>query len=97
MIITKYECAVKFWAHINIADLLLLEVIMKKYAKANEVRISEITPKGWLREVLVDEKNGMTGNLHKIGYPFNTECWKYKSRNQYGCGCTNGSYCEVLC
>ena len=57
---------------------------MKKYAKANEVRISEVTPKGWLREVLLDEKNGMTGNLHKIGYPFNTECWKYKSLAEGG-------------
>lgn len=52
---------------------------MKKYGKMEEVKIAEITPNGWLRETLIAEKNGITGNLHKIGYPFNTECWKYKS------------------
>ena len=52
---------------------------MKTYNKLQEIRFSEIIPKGWLREFLSAEKNGMPGNLHKIGYPFNTNCWSYKS------------------
>ena len=52
---------------------------MRNYNKLNEIRFSEITPRGWQREFLNAEKNGMPGNLHKIGYPFDTNCWQYKS------------------
>lgn len=52
---------------------------MKKYSKLNEVRIKNIEPHGMLRKTLECERDGITGHLHEIGYPYNTECWKYKS------------------
>lgn len=52
---------------------------MKKFSKLNEVRLKDITPEGWLKRVLLSELDGMPGNLHKIGYPYDRECWKFKS------------------
>lgn len=52
---------------------------MKKYSKLNEIRLSDIEPKGWLHETLKCERDGMPGHLHEIGYPYDTRCWKYKS------------------
>ncbi len=34
-----------------------------------------ITPKGWLRQYLVNQRNGLTGHLENAGYPFNTKGW----------------------
>ncbi len=52
---------------------------MEKYSQLYEARYSRIKPGGWLREILLAEKNGMPGNLDKIGYPFDTRCWEFKS------------------
>ena len=52
---------------------------MKKYSKLNEIRLKDIKPEGWLEDTLQCEIDGMPGNLHKIGYPYDRECWKYKS------------------
>lgn len=52
---------------------------MKNFAKLHEIRLSGVKPLGWLRGFLEGEKTGMPGNLHRIGYPFDTGCWKYKS------------------
>jgi len=52
---------------------------MKKYSKLNEIRLKNIKPEGWLRKTLQKEMEGMPGNLHKIGHPFNKSCWKYAS------------------
>ncbi len=57
---------------------------MKKYSKLHEIRYSQVKPDGWLKAALVEEKNGMPGHLHEIGYPFDTECWKYKSLTDGG-------------
>ncbi len=52
---------------------------MKKYSKFNEVKFKHIHPAGWLKKTLEKELCGMVGNLHEIGYPFNTHCWQYKN------------------
>ena len=52
---------------------------MKKYSKLSEIRYEKVKPSGWLLKTLEAEKNGMPGNLDKIGYPFDTNCWEYKS------------------
>lgn len=57
---------------------------MKTFDKLHEIRYSQVKPRGWLRETLAEEKSGMPGHLHEIGYPFDTECWKYKSLTEGG-------------
>lgn len=57
---------------------------MKKYSKFNEVRLKDIKPMGWLKDTLQCEKDGMPGHLHEIGYPYDRECWKYKSLAEGG-------------
>lgn len=52
---------------------------MRKYSKFDEVRLNNIKPEGWINETLRCELEGMPGHLHEIGYPYNKECWKYKS------------------
>ena len=52
---------------------------MKKYSKLNEVRFSQITPRGWLKTTLECERDGMSGHLDEIGYPYNLPCWQLKS------------------
>jgi hypothetical protein len=40
-----------------------------------EIPINSITPKGWLREFLVRQNTGLTGNREILSYPFNTCLW----------------------
>lgn len=47
----------------------------QNYSKMEEVSISRIYPEGWLREFLLLQKNGLTGNLDKIGFPFDRISW----------------------
>jgi len=42
------------------------------YAKMSPVPIVAIHPEGWLRQYLVNQRNGLTGHLEEAGYPFNT-------------------------
>ena len=35
-----------------------------------ELNLSEIKAKGWLREYLLTQAKGLTGNIHKVGEPF---------------------------
>ncbi len=58
--------------------------MIKKYSKLQEIRYSQVKPDGWLKAALVEEKNGMPGNLDQIGYPFDTNCWEYKSLTEGG-------------
>lgn len=57
---------------------------MKNYNRLQEIRYSEVTPEGWLRDTLTAQKEGMPGNLHHIGYPFDRGCWKDKSLTEGG-------------
>lgn len=52
---------------------------MKTFGKLHEIRYSQVKPGGWLKQALLEEKRGMPGNLDRIGYPFSTGFWKYKS------------------
>ncbi len=40
-----------------------------------EIPISNVKPKGWLKDNLLRQKNGLTGNLDKIGFPFKSVSW----------------------
>ncbi len=40
-----------------------------------EIPISNIKPEGWLKDNLLRQKHGLTGNLDKIGFPFKSVSW----------------------
>jgi len=40
-----------------------------------EIPITSITPQGWLREFLVRQNTGLTGNREILSYPFDTCLW----------------------
>ncbi|MFP4547930.1 MAG: beta-L-arabinofuranosidase domain-containing protein [Fidelibacterota bacterium] len=48
---------------------------MPEYAEFAELPITAIQPRGWLKTYLEKQKEGLTGNLEKVGYPFNTIGW----------------------
>ncbi len=41
-----------------------------------ELPITQIRPRGWLRSFLQRQRDGLTGHLEVAGYPFNTEGWR---------------------
>ena len=41
----------------------------------NKLKISNIHPEGWIKEFLVRQKTGLTGNIEVAGYPFDTKMW----------------------
>lgn len=45
------------------------------FAKFNKLKITDIKPEGWIKEFLVRQKTGLTGNIEVAGYPFNTCLW----------------------
>ncbi|MEP7277399.1 MAG: beta-L-arabinofuranosidase domain-containing protein, partial [Bacteroidota bacterium] len=45
------------------------------YGKFKEIPANAITPKGWLKQFLLNQRDGLTGHLEKAGYPFNTVGW----------------------
>lgn len=57
---------------------------MRNFNKLHEIKYSEVKPSGWLKDTLLEAKKGMPGNLHNIGYPFDTKCWEYKSLTDGG-------------
>jgi len=50
----------------------------KNYAKYYEISINSVKPEGWLKQYLNHQKKGLTGNLDKIDYPFNSVGWAAK-------------------
>ncbi|NLZ19215.1 MAG: hypothetical protein GXY24_02960, partial [Bacteroidales bacterium] len=40
------------------------------YAAFSEGLISDITPEGWVREILQRQKDGLTGHPEAMSYPF---------------------------
>ncbi|OGS21657.1 MAG: hypothetical protein A2252_11675 [Elusimicrobia bacterium RIFOXYA2_FULL_39_19] len=46
------------------------------YSKLYELPIVSIKPEGWLYQYLQNQRNGLTGYLDKVGYPFNSGIWK---------------------
>ena len=51
------------------------EVQVPYYGKFQSIPANAITPKGWLKQYLVNQKDGLTGHLENAGYPFNTVGW----------------------
>ncbi len=49
---------------------------MKNIRGWQELPITEIRPRGWLRSSLQRQRDGLTGHLEVAGYPFNTEGWR---------------------
>ena len=45
------------------------------FGKFKSIPANAITPKGWLRQYMVNQRNGLTGHLENAGYPFNTVGW----------------------
>lgn len=46
-----------------------------QYAKLHEVKASSIAPEGWIKEYLVRQQNGMTGNVTMQGFPYTSNMW----------------------
>lgn len=57
---------------------------MKNCSVLNSVNYNYIKPKGWLLEFLNTEFKGIVGNLDKIGYPYDTDCWAHRKNNTSG-------------
>ena len=45
------------------------------YGKFQSIPVNAITPKGWVKQYLINQKNGLTGHLENAGYPFNMVGW----------------------
>ena len=56
-------------------DLKVRKMPVKYYGVFTEVPITAIQPHGWLQAYLEKQKQGLTGHLPEIGYPFNTVFW----------------------
>ncbi len=46
-----------------------------EYNKFNKIKITNIHPQGWIKEFLLRQKSGLTGNIKVAGYPYNTKMW----------------------
>ena len=49
-----------------------------EYASFSEGKIDDITPRGWLKEILVRQQEGLTGHPEAMAYPYNTCLWAGK-------------------
>ena len=45
------------------------------FAAFAEGLINDITPEGWVREILQRQKDGLTGHPEAMSYPFDSCCW----------------------
>lgn len=52
---------------------------MGYYGKFSTIPIGDIKPKGWLKEFLITQKNGLTGHLDEAGHPFDQPFWERES------------------
>ncbi len=51
---------------------------VKSFAALQEVPLTCVKPGGFIKEFLLRQKSGLTGNFSKQGYPFNTVMWAGK-------------------
>lgn len=57
---------------------------LKTYYKIEDSQPRSLHVGGWLRDFLEKERDGMPGNLNKIGYPFDRECWRSRTLTDGG-------------
>ena len=87
------------WKHNNktatmvkklLCSLLLIcaaEVHGQDFSVFSEGLIGNIQPKGWVKEILVRQKSGLTGHPEAMAYPYNTCLWNGEIRRnseEYG-------------
>ncbi|MEI7850930.1 MAG: beta-L-arabinofuranosidase domain-containing protein [Kiritimatiellales bacterium] len=61
-----------------ILSLLFLSTLVSAQTNASKfsaVRLVDIQPEGWLKTMLLNQENGLTGNLQTIGKPFMLGVW----------------------
>ena len=46
-----------------------------EYAQFSEGLIDDITPEGWLKEILVRQQEGLTGHPEAMAYPYDSCLW----------------------
>ena len=51
------------------------DIPVAPYAAFSEGLISDITPEGWVKEILLRQKDGLTGHPEAMSYPFDSCCW----------------------
>ena len=51
------------------------DIRVAPYAAFAEGLIGDITPEGWVREILQRQKDGLTGHPEAMSYPFDSCCW----------------------
>ncbi|AEE97823.1 beta-L-arabinofuranosidase domain-containing protein [Mahella australiensis] len=57
---------------------------MDSYAKMKELPITNITPKGWLRRYLENQRDGLTGHIDEaVGLPFIARPWSSADNDPY--------------
>ncbi len=45
------------------------------FGKFLPVPVHQVIPRGWLKQYLVNQRDGLTGHLEEAGYPFSTAGW----------------------
>ena len=45
------------------------------FARLRELPVTAIRPSGWIRNYLEKQRDGLTGHLGTLGWPFDTDCW----------------------
>lgn len=48
---------------------------VKSFNQFEKLKITQIEPKGWIKEFLIRQRSGLTGNIEVAGYPYNTCLW----------------------
>ena len=51
------------------------ERTVQYYGQFKSIPANAIAPGGWIRQYLINQRNGLTGHLENAGYPFNTAGW----------------------
>ncbi|MCF0178105.1 MAG: hypothetical protein HUJ90_05715, partial [Bacteroidales bacterium] len=51
------------------------DIPVAPYAVFSEGLINDITPEGWVKEILQRQKDGLTGHPEAMSYPFDSCCW----------------------